>query len=66
MTILWSILSKPRIFNAIFGKIFHKINFNIYEKLKYKIEYITRKELIDLNHLKQSVFDGNIYILKVF
>ena len=36
------------------------------KKLKYKIEYITRKELIDLNHLKQSVFDGNIYILKSF
>ena len=36
------------------------------KKLKYKIEYITRKELIDLNHLKQSVFDGNIYIFKKF
>ena len=27
---------------------------------------LQEKELIDLNHLKQSVFDGNIYIFKKF
>ena len=34
------------------------------KKFKYKIEYITRKEIKDLNFFKQSIFNGNIYIFK--
>tara|TARA_Y100000991_G_C21955363_1_gene341785 strand:+ start:249 stop:1067 length:819 start_codon:yes stop_codon:yes gene_type:complete len=34
------------------------------KKLKYKIENITRKEIKDLNYLKQSIFEGNIFIFK--
>ena len=34
------------------------------KKLKYKIEYITRKEIIDLDTIKQSIFDGTIFIFK--
>ena len=34
------------------------------EKLKYKIEQISRKEIKDTKFLKQSIFDGNIFIFK--
>ena len=34
------------------------------KKLKYKIEQISRKEIKDINYLKQSIFDGNIFIIK--
>ena len=34
------------------------------KKLKYKIEQISRKEIKDTKLLKQSIFDGNIFILK--
>ena len=36
------------------------------KKLKYKIEYITSKEIKDVNYLKQSVFNGNIFVLEIF
>ena len=34
------------------------------KKLKYKIKQISRKEIKDINYLKQSIFDGNIFIIK--
>ena len=34
------------------------------KKLKYKIEQISRKEIKDNKLLKQSIFDGNIFIFK--
>ena len=34
------------------------------EKLKYKIQQISRKEIKDTKFLKQSIFDGNIFIFK--
>ena len=36
------------------------------KKLKYKIEYITSKEIKDVNYLKQSVFNGNIFVFRNF
>ena len=34
------------------------------EKLKYKIEQISRKEIKDTKFLKKSIFDWNIFIFK--
>ena len=36
------------------------------KKLKYKIEHITRKEIKDIRYIKQSIFNGTIFIFKKF
>ena len=65
MTILCSILSTPRIFNAIFLKdISYSYILILMKKLKYKIEHITRKEIKDIRYIKQSIFNGTIFIFK--